>query len=510
MTAKVLVIGLDAAEATLIDRWAAEGHLPALAQLRANGSTYRLANSLETLPGAIWPEITTGISCGKKPRYYHSRQLRTGEMRLRPVSRDSVMAADNYWAVASRSGCRVAAIDQVQTLPTKGLNGMQLVNWGLHDRSFPTASEPVGLLAELHKKYEDHPVRFCDRHGQARRGYEVLLEGLLEGVERKTDMLLDLLDREEWDLFTCVYGETHCVGHQFWHFLENREGENPQPIFVDAIRSVYSRIDFGISQLIKEKGKGSTVIVYTSHGMGLAIGGPQLLPEFLVRLGMSSGGGSGLTRHVRRFQTLVSHLPRPLQPALRHLAQMHGVKNLEAATGCLLDPLESQKTRAVALRNNRCGAIRLNLQDREPNGRVRSGSEASALIAELRRELLALRHPASSEPIVKKVITASEAFGENHHPDVPDLLVVFRTDVGRIEACCSQRVGEINVPLFHPNIPRTGDHTTESRLWISGPGLPKGKTFSDANVLDIAPTILRLLNVPAPDGLDGAPLSVLA
>jgi hypothetical protein len=33
MTASYLFIGLDAMEATLIDRWTAEGHLPAFAQL---------------------------------------------------------------------------------------------------------------------------------------------------------------------------------------------------------------------------------------------------------------------------------------------------------------------------------------------------------------------------------------------------------------------------------------------------------------------------------------------
>ncbi len=68
MSTRVLVIGLDAAEATLIERWASEGHLPTFARLTKEGTVYRLKNSMETLPGAIWPELTTGRSCGGSTR----------------------------------------------------------------------------------------------------------------------------------------------------------------------------------------------------------------------------------------------------------------------------------------------------------------------------------------------------------------------------------------------------------------------------------------------------------
>jgi predicted AlkP superfamily phosphohydrolase/phosphomutase len=79
MSARVLVIGLDAAEATLIEQWASEGLLPTFAQLIARSKRFVLGNSLETLPGAIWPELSTGISCGRIPHYFHPRQLHSGE-----------------------------------------------------------------------------------------------------------------------------------------------------------------------------------------------------------------------------------------------------------------------------------------------------------------------------------------------------------------------------------------------------------------------------------------------
>jgi predicted AlkP superfamily phosphohydrolase/phosphomutase len=79
--------------------------------------------------------------------------------------------------------------------------------------------------------------------------------------------------------------------------------------------------------------------------------------------------------------------------------------------------------------------------------------------------------------------------------------------LGTIESCRSKRVGILTQRLDSPNTPRTGDHTVESRLWAKGPGIPRGGRLpAGANVLDIAPTVLGLLDVPVPDSLDGRQL----
>ena len=80
------------------------------------------------------------------------------------------MAADTYWSMASRAGRRVAAIDQPQTVPPPDLNGIQLCEWGLHDRNFAIASEPADLLDQVRADHGDHPVRACDLHGEAELG----------------------------------------------------------------------------------------------------------------------------------------------------------------------------------------------------------------------------------------------------------------------------------------------------------------------------------------------------
>ena len=503
MPARVIVISLDAAEATLVERLQAEGRLPTFARLAAEGSVARLGNSLESLPGGIWPELTTGRSSGKLGQYYHPRQLHTGESRLREIEADEIDACDYYWSIASRHGRRVAVVDQPQAVLSHDLNGVQVLEWGLHDRNFGIQAHPPGLLEELRARYGDHPVDSCDRiHGRTQAGYERLADLLLEGVEKKEALLLDLLGRENWDLFTCAFAETHCVGHQLWHYLEAAEaGDASVPKrLAEAIPAVYQRVDEAVGKLLEAAGENATALVVLSHGMGSEVGGYQLLPELLVRLGAGSGRG--------RVASFRSRLPTGVRAALRRVVPGRSRERLQQVAGSLPWPLESSSTRAIAVPNNRVGAIRLNVRGREPHGCIEPGAEADSVLAELRNALLELEDPASGEKVVHHVVTAEEAFGvEERHPDVPDLMVVFRTDLGKIESCRSKRVGLLTTRVEKKNTPRTGDHTVESRLFAIGPDIPRGGQLpADSNVLDIAPTVLGLLDVPVPDSLDGRQL----
>ena len=253
------------------------------------------------------------------------------------------------------------------------------------------------------------------------------------------------------DLFVCNFTETHCGGHHFWGYQDPQhaayDAGAPEPLKT-ALRTIYQRVDRSIGRVLEQVGPNTTVLVVASHGMGPKTIGPQLLPEVLVRLGMSSDAGSRRSSRLRQWQMRFSHVaPRGMVPLLRRLSRSGLVRRAQAGIGGLIYPLESPNTRAVAVPNNRVGAIRLNLRDREPHGRVEAGREADALLDELGEELLALRHDSLGVPIVESVETASAAFGPGDHPDLPDLLVRFRTDLGVLNRCRSDRVGLVDLPL---------------------------------------------------------------
>lgn len=84
------------------------------------------------------------------------------------------------------------------------------------------------------------------------------------------------------------------------------------------------------------------------------------------------------------------------------------------------------------------------------------------------------------------------------------MMVSFRQDLGTLDACVSERVGLLKVPFQLVN--RSGEHTSEARLWLAGNGLPFRPAMDSAHALDVAPTILSLLDVAIPPELDGRSL----
>jgi predicted AlkP superfamily phosphohydrolase/phosphomutase len=505
VSTRVFVLGLDAADATLIRTGVDDGTLPTLARLCAGASELELENTLSTLPGAIWPEIATGRSSGKTGFYFPPRQLRTGEAIPRPLEAHEVDPT-SFWTLASDASARVAVVDYPWWPLKPNLNGIQLAEWGTHDRPFGTDglafSEPAQLASELTARYGVYPTTAdgligsgtrapCDGHDASPTGYEALLADLLDGIELKTRLLVDLLHREDWDLFVTVFGEPQCVGHQMWHLFE-LASEHAPGVPTDPIREVYRRLDSAIAELLEAAGAGAVSVVIASHGMAKPTGGPQLIPEVLLRLGL--GSGRSATASVR------TRLPAPARKLARLMLRGKVQQRARAATGSLAHPLESSGTQAAALDGDRCSWIRINVSGREPFGTV-APERAPELVDEIRRDLLELVDPRSREPIVARASTAWEEFGTDAHPDVPDLMVSFREDLGVIEACESARVGRVHV-AYHAPAQRTGAHpTTPTTAWIAG--APVEAVTTKGTVRDLAPTILDLLGISPPANLDG-------
>ncbi|MCI0466454.1 MAG: alkaline phosphatase family protein [Beijerinckiaceae bacterium] len=513
MPARVLFLGLDAAETTLIERWAREGYCPSLRSAMERGAAIRMSSSLETLPGAIWPEISFSMGCGRHAHYYHPDQLCSGEAVKRPLKAGEINAEDYFWVRASRAGQRVFVADIPQTVAAADFNGLQLFEWGTHDRNFDISSEPPSLLDDIRAKYGDHPVITCDTHGETREGYTKLLSALKRGAATKTRLYRDYMQRENWDLFTVCYTESHCTGHQFWHFLDpshpNHDPSAPDEL-KNAVRDVYAELDKGVGALIEAAGPGAKIVLVASHGMALYTGGPNLLTEVLARLSLTSEGeDSAKGRFWRIMQYSSNPAIRRLRDTLKPLIGKRVIQSIRAGSGISHEPFTHSATRAAALRNNRCGAIRLNLKGREPFGEVAPGNEETALIEMIREALLELIHPATREPIVQQVHSAREAFGPDHHPDVPDIMVVFRDDLGVLDECWSERLGLVKRSVYQHWLPRTGDHTPHSTMWVVNGPFPAGARYQGGDVLDVGPAVLELLGLAPPEGNDGRSLTRL-
>jgi predicted AlkP superfamily phosphohydrolase/phosphomutase len=499
MSTSMLVVGLDAVEAPLLERLCDEGRLPTLGALRARALTARMRPAcMDLLPGAIWQDLGTGRSTGRHGDFYPSR-LHTGERMVRPIDATQ-HAADYYWARAAMAGRRVAVVDQPLVPVISSIPDVTLVaEWHVHDQLWGRGSHPPELLADLEARHGHRPLDRCDSaFHPSLGGYEAWLDRLLAELRVKTEMAVDLLGQASWDLFTIGFSDGHCAGHQLWHLHDPASALHPTQApdrLRGSLEEVYVALDAALGELVAASGPDATTVLFTSHGMDRYIGGPQLLPTILTRLGLGDP---------RRVPPRL----RPLVPvsAFQRIARRHARLGARAVAAVGARGFLRPGIRALALPNNRVGAIRLNVVGREPAGTV-APDEIEAEVAALSEELLALRQPGSGEPIVARVVRAADAYGPDHHPDLPDLLVQFRRDIGELTASVGPLSGHVEVDVRRPDYRRSGDHTDASRVWIAPASGGAPHDVGEVDTLDLAPTLLALLDVPVPPTMDGRPIA---
>jgi predicted AlkP superfamily phosphohydrolase/phosphomutase len=517
----LLVVGLDSCDPDIALRLAAAGRMPALAALLGRGVRAEMDHRQGLFPGALWPTLASGL---RPDRHLYSCwdeiELATYRRQLIGVDRNR---GTPFWQLPGPRPLRLAVVDVPHALADRPLPGVQLSEWGCHDRHAGLHGWPGGTAAEVERRFGLHPIFGLDAHaardfapddyalraGPRRTAAEdaLMRQGLLDGVAAKRRLAAALLaEGGPWDLFLVVFGESHAAGHQLWHVSDPehpRHDPAQAAALGDPLAQVYERLDAALGELVLAAGPDADVLLLLSHGMGPRYDGSHLLDMLLRRLDRSVA--DPLPRHPLR--RLLDEATRRLPPALR--------RRLAAA---LLPALRRRLARHVPVRvreyleaeeragqrffmapnNTFYGGVRLNLAGREPRGRV-AAAAAERVAARLRADLRALVNVATGGPVVHDLLPASRWYRRSPGDTLPDLFVAWERS-RPIEQIWSPQAGLLHAPDQHW---RSGDHRPRGLLVAAGPGIGRGA----AQALppeDLAASLAGRLGLPT-GGMDGRP-----
>jgi predicted AlkP superfamily phosphohydrolase/phosphomutase len=303
------MIGLDAAEPSLVERWMDDGTLPSLKRLYAEGAYGRLASTADWLAGSPWPTFYTS-ALPTDHGLYHSPQWRADQMRhVRPSH--GWLPLRPFWINLSETGHRVIIVDMPMKFPPEPFNGVEVYGWATHDRLGSPTSYPQSMVDWVRREYG--PPLSDEPWGPQRiKSSFQLRDELIQVTLRTVDLAKVLMKREQWDLFIVGFGATHRGGHKLWDFsgLLGNMRSSDRTRFSQALRDVYVACDAAVGQLVEAAGDGVTVLVFSLHGMGPNTSRVCLLPTMLDRiLGKEPASG---TRPLRR--RLIEAIP----PGLRY------------------------------------------------------------------------------------------------------------------------------------------------------------------------------------------------
>jgi predicted AlkP superfamily phosphohydrolase/phosphomutase len=503
VSARVVVIGLDAANGGLLRRWASEGALPNLGALVQRGRVTTLCGIEGFFTGATWPSLLTAANPARHGIHYLA-QLVPGTYQFSRPHEAEYIRSPLFWEDLKRAGRRLAILDVPLTKPDPTMPGIQTIEWAGHDRIFGFQTTPPELARDILRCHGPHPAPSdCDTTGRSPEGFTHFVETLTRGVEAKARLTVDLLSRESWDLFMQVFTESHCIGHQCWH-LHDPEHPAHDPALVDKlgdpVRLVYQAIDTAVGDILSAAGDAA-VYLLVPHGMCHSIGVNQLLPTILERLGLSVPLPPKPQRlgPLEIAQAIGRRLPGPVTSALR--AAFARVERPGSFGLPTLD-VDTSASRCFPVPNGLLvSGIRLNLAGREPRGNVQPGTEAAALIDQLRDDLLAIRDERTQRPLVRRVLTTAAIYSGPHLDLLPDVLVEWHDEApvgttlladGRASVirATSPKIGTVEAVNGYG---RTGEHRSDGLLIAAGPGIVPGERDHPLSLLDVAPTIVASL-----------------
>jgi len=506
---RVLMIGVDAAEARLIEAWTEDGTLPNLARLRERGAYGRLATSARWLVGSPWPTFYTGTG-PETHGLYHYLMWEPARMEAVRPGRDD-FPSPPFWRRLGPDR-RVVAVDVPFVFPPEPFEGVELNGWATHDRLGPPSTHPAELLATITRDFGPPPLE-----DEVHRPFSVdrLLEvrdELVRASDAVTGVAEDLARRESWDLFLAAYSATHRGGHKLWidpaaSMPDDEAGRELRT----ALRDIYVAIDQGIGRLIEVAGSDTGVLVFALHGMGPNTCHTQILGEMVRRiLASPDEDGSQSSRKMSLLKRLRGMVPLAVRNEVKRRLPVSLQDRLTSfwRTG----GLDWSTTRAFCPVADLQGYVRINLEGREAEGIVKTGAEYDALCAEIAEGLLSFVDADTGEALVRAVERSDQLFPEGPRRDgLPDLLVDWTpTSVLTRREIRSPRFGAIAWPdPGRPPDGRSGNHRTEGWLLAAGPGFGAGGAIS-GDILDLAPTTLALLDVKPFREMEGRSLADLA
>ncbi|HEY7218964.1 MAG TPA: alkaline phosphatase family protein [Candidatus Binatia bacterium] len=497
-SARMLILGLDAADPALIEKWCDEGILPALKFLRAQGAWVRLQHDGAMPSASVWPSIYSGTYPGKHG-IYNGLQLAPGKRQVRLLE-PSECARPPFWQIIDQSGKASIIVDVPFSYPLKDFRGIQILDWGSYERHYESHSLPREILTEICQRFGSYPFGHeMSRDAPASmRHFSRARAQLLAGAALKGSVVKWLTSDRPWDLFMAVFSETHPAGHYFWTSDGNGHGRSPgaaRAQLTTTMQDVYKAIDGEIGKIIDGIDENVTLVVLSGQGMGPNNARWHVIPEVLSELGVLALNTKNGRNH--RLGELRDSIPLRWRRSISR--QLPGRWRDRLRTHWATARIDWSRTRAFHLPTDQLGYVRINLRGREPQGIVEPGADYRDLCDTISDALKGLVDTHTGRKIVREVFRADQLFPGPARHRLPDLLVSWQDEPG--QQTLSARFDGVNGALDM----RAGNHRPEGFAVFYGRGVCHGQ-FSQGHIVDLAPTVLTYFGLTPPADMDGRAL----
>ncbi|MEZ4716472.1 MAG: alkaline phosphatase family protein [Caldilineaceae bacterium] len=505
--ARVLVIGLDGATFDLIKPWAAEGRLPTLARLMDGGAHGSLHSTIPPMTGPAWTTFATGVNPGKHDLYdWIAREA--GTYHFLPTTALDCKTPTVY-ELLSQVGRSVCVMNVPMTFPPKPVNGVVVSGLPAPDLESGVTYRRRSWTRSGRTWATTFSTRTPARLTRTRASTP--FSRLYRTTDLRVETLAYLRGRSDWDFAMVVFNGTDTISHAMWKFMDSSHPlHDPAKAkkYGNAIRDYYSYVDAKLAAIVDELDDDTTLIIMSDHGFGpfhkfihvnnwlmdqdfMAVkpGALAALKHRMFRLGFSP---------MNVYNTLMA---LGLGSLKREVVRGQG-QGLMKTLFLSFDDVDWSRTKAYSLGN--VGQIRINVAGREPFGCVARGEEYEAVRDDIIARLYRMTDPKTGEQVVEQVYRREEIYAGPYLDDAPDIVFIPRRleyfGFGEYEFGSHKIIEPMQRGI-------SGTHRLNGIFIAYGARVRAGAATHDAHLVDLAPTILHLMDEAVADHMDGRVLT---
>lgn len=430
---KVVMLGISGLDADLLRIYGPT--LPDLRRLLLQSPFLEMRSCFPPEPTPAWASIYTGLHPAN-----HGILERAA---FREAASDAHI--ETFWSKASRAGKRVCIVNPLFTIPAEKVNGMVLAQ--------PLSGMEV---AELDRMRVPSP-----------RQLEAFCASLRTRTLQQAEMALELFNSEPWDLFFLQLDALDHAQPFLWDYSDRGEPVYPgRHQDASRILEFYRLFDEIIRHFRRCIPHDCVLLVVSGHGYGRRCAYRLHINEWLR--------AQDLLVARERWQDMLPRL-------VRHLP---GGKALYRSPASI-DTRASVAQLIALAGSGPFGGISLNRE-----ALARKGESYRHMRGVLIQKLKQLR--VKGYPVVNRVKTREELHDGVFITRYPDILFELRSDFGV--------ASDLYMALVTPNTERyalSGGHSTQGVLLMEHVPdfMDIQEGISEPSVMDVAPTVLRLLGV---------------
>ena len=288
----LVVIGIDGATWDVIDPMIANGELPNLASLKAQGAW----GPLITVGPQVSPVVWTSFSTGQFGRIHgildFAYPYQPGPKRPVQSTERQVPA---LWNLVSEAGGKVSVVGYFVTYPAEKINGV-MVSYKSRQMQ-PDADYPADALAPIREQLDSifaaekktlwsrflpwdfdpaNPPAENEPAAEAFRMVSGRVERRILSAEYNRRAAL-YLAQSPHDLFISYFGMVDSSSHSLWKFMDDADFElkaSPESkrLLGNVIHESYRFIDEFIGDLLVRSPVNANFVIISDHGFGSATG----------------------------------------------------------------------------------------------------------------------------------------------------------------------------------------------------------------------------------------------